>query len=478
MGRTAVLIRRLAAIALAVAAWAASNAGGPLKIVKVGDAPRASAWADHVRFAAEQGFDAVWVYSGSAAEWWPPERPVRWSPQFRELVRLAHDHRLRVVVSINPVSDSFQEFRFSDRAHVRRVREVVRTLARDFGVREFVLSFDDQPIVLEELQDALRFGRSAAAAHLDLTRRVARWVPRGSRLWLCASAYADVHLGDGTGPYSAVLLAGLPSLPRDVGVVWTGPDVVSPSIGVSDVVRVKERFGGRPLMLYDNYPVNEDGLGRGLALVLGPLRQRDPEILRFISAYLACPMTQLGASQLPLRTIADFLRDPEGYDPDASWSSAQRALAGSDSAARDALRVQSLEWGGFVGDRNYRPAWIDSIDDAAARVDEPAYVASWKWVAARYPQRMSDLEHLPPGAFRHDLLTAMARRLAVARAMPVVAELRARNAAGRSDVQELLDDLSRQAALWDDVPAARRALLDFLEAVDVPGFAGPDGPRP
>jgi len=455
-------------LTLAACACAATPAASPLRIVKLGDRLALPEAREHLQFARDHGFEALWVYAGTAATWWPPERPLALAPDFLELARLAEASGMRVMVSINPVGDSLGAFRFSDRAHVRRVRELVHKLAREADVREFVLAFDDQPTRLEELDDILRFGRSAAPAHLDLARRAADWVPRSARLWLCASAYADAHLGDGTGPYAARFLEGVRQLPAGIGIVWTGPDVVSPAILAADLAKTRARLGGRRLLLYDNYPVNDDGAGLGLALVLGPLRGRDPAIVNQIEAYLACPMTQLGGSRLALATVAAFLADPAAYDPETSWTAAQHDLAGEDPATRAALRVQALEWGGFVGDRNYRPAWIDNVEVAAARLDEPAFVASWSWVAARYPARMADLARLADRPFRNDLLDAMARRLAVARAVPLAAEYRARISAGRRDLEDLLAALAREIASWDTRSSARRALVDFLEAADVP----------
>lgn len=451
-------------------AFGAVQAGFSRRAVKLGGAPSDPAVRAHVEHSIALGFDTLWVYAPQAGAWTErraPEGP-RLDPAFVDLARWCRERGVGILVSINPVAEDPGAFRFADRDARRRLHRFVRLLRRQAGVVDVVLSFDDQPTVLSEINDILRFGRSAAPAHVDLARRFERWVPRRGTVWLCAAAYADVHLGDGTGPYSREFLDRLDTLPGRVGIVWTGPEVVSRSISRDDLRATRARLGNRRVLLYDNFPVNGDSRGEALGLVLGPLRQRAPDLSEEADLYLACPMAQLGASRLPLATVADWLRDPGGYDPDASWQAAQDRLAGDDPDARAALRVQALEWGGWVGTRNYVPAWVSNVDEAARGLREPAYVASWTWTARRYPERMRALAGLVDGPFRDDLLTAMERRLTVALAIPLVVEFRARAAAGRADAADVLE----QIRVLRDRPStgadARRALVAFLEAAGVP----------
>ena len=171
----------------------------------------------------------------------------------------------------------------------------------------------------------------------------------------CPVTYSDTHFErEEFSAYAAALLDTLSRIPRRVGIVWTGPNVISYEITNDDARAARRRFGKRRLLLYDNFPVNMDHRGKALALVIGPLRHRDPALTRTVAAYLTAPMNQLGASRLPLFTIADFLDDPAGYDPDASFKRAQQRLAGDDPETLEALRVQGIEWGGWVDERNYR----------------------------------------------------------------------------------------------------------------------------
>ena len=260
------------------------------------------------------------------------------------------------------------------------------------------------------------------------------------------------------------MLAGLPGLDPRIGIVWNGPEPVSVGISAADVVELREIVGDRPVLLQDRYP---SGLGPErltLALALAPLRGRDADLRTQLAGYLSVPMAELGGSRLALRTAAEFLRAPESYDPDRSWRAATTILAGKNPSALDALRTQAMEWGGWVAERNYRSPLRDNPISAAEALRDPAAVALWGWVERRYPARMWELGKLEDAAFRADLVRVMGRRLAVARAMPLVRDLRAALAAGSPEVQSLIHRLRRQRVQAAAERSALTALDRFLAA--------------
>lgn len=448
----------------------ASAATFPVRMVKLG-APAGSeeAWT-HLRFSRDLGFNALFVYSAEAGAWSPQEAPrgPRLHPEFLELARWCRGNGMRLYVSVNPVADTRGTFRFSDRAGERRIRKFVSLLRRKAGVRDFVLSFDDQPARLVDLSDALRYGPSSAGAHLDLARRLAPAIPEDGTFWLCASTYNDAQLGDGSTPYARAFLDGLPTLPPRVGIVWTGTTVFSPSITRESLAASAARLGNRPIFLYDNYPVNDDDRNDALALILGPLRERDPRLHEVASVYLSCPMADLGASRLPLRTVADWLREPAAYDPDAAIRRAIGLSAGESRAGRDALETQVLEWGGFIGTANWLPREAANPARTAAELDDPARMELLTWTVDRYPERMAALSGLADETFRDGLLRAMNRKLAVARLVPLVREYLARKRAGRADASVALAAVEDERAAAAFVPDARRAADLFLRAAEVP----------
>lgn len=475
---------KAAAAAAAIAAWGViATSGSPAhaepapaprpvatRMVKLVGRPGDAETLQHVDFCKSIGFNALWVYSTEAGHWAPGEgsgKP-RLDPAFVDLARRATADGIAMWVSINPVADTHEKFVFSDDAGLRRIVAFAKQLRVKAGVTHLVISFDDQPTQLAEFSDIVKFGASAAPAHIDLVRRLAAALPPDTSLWLCASAYCDAHLGDGTGRYAKPFLAGLHELPPTVGIVWTGPRVISPSITRADIEATRARLGGRPIFLYDNFPVNGDDDADALALILSPLRDREAGLRDVIAGYLSCPMPALGGSRFTLSTVADWLLDPDAYDPKAAVARALDRFSGGDREARKALDTQQIEWGGWIDERNWWPRDALNAGAAGKRLSDPAFVESFTWTADRYPSRMAALERLADRPFRDDLLRVMRRRLAVARAMPLVVEFLARRSAGRADAREVLAQIETQRRAVQDDRETARALNKFLLAADIP----------
>ncbi|MBL8775595.1 MAG: beta-N-acetylglucosaminidase domain-containing protein [Acidimicrobiales bacterium] len=172
----------------------------------------------------------------------------------------------------------------------------------DLGVELVVLALDDLPP-----RPGLGEEHAALAAWLH------EWLGGRAELALVPTEYTGTG---GATPY----LDALAGLPGDVAVGWTGPFVVNDAITVDDARRRREALGGRPPLLWDNWPVNDAVMAD--RLFLGPLRGRDPGLAEVCSGYLANPMVQPRANALPLATVAAFLR---GDDPTAAWAAAAEA---------------------------------------------------------------------------------------------------------------------------------------------------------
>lgn len=114
---------------------------------------------------------------------------------------------------------------------------------------------------------------------------------------------------------------------------WTGPDVISRTITATDFSQAQSAFGGRPLIIFDNYPVNDYA---GNQQHLGPLIGRDPALAQSAVGLLANEMQEEEASLLSLFTVADYDWNPSAYDAQDSWS---RSIAEFGGTAADALRA-------------------------------------------------------------------------------------------------------------------------------------------
>jgi hypothetical protein len=98
-------------------------------------------------------------------------------------------------------------------------------------------------------------------------------------------------------------------LPSGVDIFWTGNSVCAESVSVADV-RVVEGQLGRPVLLWDNYPVN-DGAVRSNSLYLEALPNREAGLRDCLTGHLCNPMNQ-GMLSLPaLLGLADLYGDGE-----------------------------------------------------------------------------------------------------------------------------------------------------------------------
>ena len=192
---------------------------------------------------------------------------------------------------------------------------------KSVGVRSFQLLWDDVEHALNCKEDEARYGeaeRPSGAAQADFSNRFREAFAQPGPLVVCPMAYA----GTVDSPYRRSFSS---ALHAEIVVYWTGPEVVSLGITREALNTAVARFGGHTLLIWDNYPVNDFDVER---LFLGPLVGRDPRLAEGKCAGLmANAMLQAVPSKLALATVADWTRDPDAYDPLASYESALGAYA-------------------------------------------------------------------------------------------------------------------------------------------------------
>lgn len=269
---------------------------------------------DLLAFAAREGF-TTWVHAPKDDPYhrklWQEPYPERELEQLGELAREADRHGIELAWAIAPgLSISY-----SSDDDLARVVEKCRQV-QSAGVRWFQLLWDDIEHALRA-EDEDRYGwaeRPSGAAQADFSNRFREALEQPGPLIVCPIGYA----GTGDSEYRRSFA---PQLHPDVVVYWTGPEVVSIGITREALNLAVERFRGRELLLWDNYPVNDFEPER---LFLGPLLGRDPRLAEGRCAGLvANAMVQAVPSKLALATVGEWARDPAAYDP---WRSFERAL--------------------------------------------------------------------------------------------------------------------------------------------------------
>lgn len=263
--------------------------------------------------AVESGLD-TWVYAPKADPYhrdrWREPYPEAELARFREL---AERPGIDLVYALAPGLDFDRDGADADLV-------VQKLLAlHDHGVRHFCVLFDDV------------FGAVDAAnpeVQVALLRRVRADLPRDSSLCFVSNAYAGTaaQLASGTSPFdplfsheSSELYAAYADLDPSIPMMWTGPAVFSREV-TADEVRAVAALAGRPVWLWDNFPVNDGVLVDELFLDAVPARPDEA-----LDGVLINPMRQPALSALAIRTLGARRRG--GYDPAAALADALAALA-------------------------------------------------------------------------------------------------------------------------------------------------------
>ena len=246
--------------------------------------------------------------------------------RFEELVRCCETAGLQLTWCISPGLS----IRYSDPSDVAALRAKIASVL-EHGVSRVGLFLDDIPDELQHPADVAAFD-SLEQAHVALANGVFEALPEGIGLLVCPTEY----WGRGTEPSVAALGSGLD--PR-IDLFWTGRAICSATLDLEDA-RAFEHTTGRPPLYWDNYPVND--VAMSYELHIGPYRGRDPELWQASRGVVANAMELYEASKIPVFTIADYLRDPEGYDPEASWQAAMRDVVGDADLEHFALFADNV----------------------------------------------------------------------------------------------------------------------------------------
>lgn len=325
---------------------------------------------DVIRFIATRGMNAF-VYGPKHDPWhrerWREPYPPETLADLAATAAHAAHCGVRFVWAIAPALDIGWSDPDDEAALFRKLAQVA-----DAGIRDVALFLDDVPDHLASSADVARYGGSDGAAlgraHGDLARRLHRWLEgRGQPGLACVvpREYAGTDPSDYLGALCHAVPPGIP-------LGWTGPAVLTPTIDRAAARARRSATGGRPIALWDNYPVNDVVLSNSLHL--GPLTGRDPALPAEVAWFLFNPMRQPYASLVALATAADYLRDPAHYDPERSW---RRILADLDGGGGLALLARQLRTSVLTA-----PAHRDAPELAACM---DAVAATWsgpRWTEA------------------------------------------------------------------------------------------------
>ncbi|TQE19533.1 beta-N-acetylglucosaminidase domain-containing protein [Streptomyces ipomoeae] len=270
----------------------------------------------------------VYVYSPKddpyLRERWRDEYPAAELKQLTELVDRADANHVRFTYALSPGLSVCYSSADDIAALVHKFASLY-----DIGVRSFAIPLDDISYTKWNCAaDEEKFGSgggAAGTAQAHLINEAWQDFSAGriglQPLEMVPTEYSD--LADT--PYKTALRE---KLDPDVVVEWTGVGVIAPTITTEQVKQAREVYG-HPILIWDNYPVNDYVTSR---LLLGPYTGRDAGVASAATGVTANPMVQGQASRLALFTSAAHLWNPDAYDPRAAFLASVRDLAGPRAA--------------------------------------------------------------------------------------------------------------------------------------------------
>ncbi len=307
-------------------------------------------------FAAAKGLN-TWLYAPKLDEFhrdhWRDPYPEEHLAHFGDMARA--DPRLRFVYAVAPGLD-YGELP-DDLATLLGKLSAIH--AR--GVRDFCVLFDDigtgnagaepetQVVVLTRVLEHLR--RLDPDTSLCFVPNYYFGTPDELEAGLSPFAPFQPHP-------AADYYAAYRELPSDVSIMWTGRRVFAHALTRADVAAFRE-YVGRPLVIWDNYPVNDTLFGN--ELFLGPYGGRDAAMVDH-AGVLVNPMREPAATRLPLATFAEWVRNGAEYDGPAALDRAIEEEAGASAAA---LRRLVAQFSGHpaIGDGAESAALAALVDD-------------------------------------------------------------------------------------------------------------------
>jgi hypothetical protein len=268
---------------------------------------------------------------------WRKKYPAARVAALGELIARAVSRRVQFIYAIHPGLDIDYASQADFHKLVAKCRQVV-----DLGAQGIALLMDDIEPKLGKR--AARQFKTIGQAHAQLANRLMEEFPKTS-IFLCPTEYCTEFAKGGLrSPYLKDLGT---HLQEDIHVFWTGPRIISQNITQSHARRVSDVFQ-RKITLWDNLFANDYA---PLRAFLCPYQGRSSQLSDYIDGVLINPHTPFRLNYIALWTTADYLRDPENYQPLASWTEAARSWVGPEFLPLIRL-ISYFHWSPFALRKN------------------------------------------------------------------------------------------------------------------------------
>jgi protein O-GlcNAcase/histone acetyltransferase len=225
--------------------------------------------------------------------------------ELKALIVEGQSKGIRFIYAIAPGLDA----EFDTPAGLLALQEKARQLI-GLGCAHFALLFDDIATMPArgplELLPSVVDGQTRVAH--ELLKYLAEKTSAPSLLF-CPTQYCGRMAG--VVRESAYLRRLGETLEPAIGVLWTGPEIVSESISVESIRELTSVIG-RKLVIWDNLHANDYDMRR---LYMGPYSGRPLELRQEVAGVLSNPNCEFEVNFVPLRTLALWNSAQESWKP-------------------------------------------------------------------------------------------------------------------------------------------------------------------
>jgi hypothetical protein len=261
-------------------------------------------------------------------QWWFKPYPEAELANFAELAAACRAHGITFNYGLSPGLD----MDYDAARDLAALKEKLKSL-HGAGLRAFTICLDDIP-------HSRQVNRETALAQVKMINEVHAYLKTLApdvQLFFVPTVYSRTYSYQRQNkPARADYLAALAGLDPAIGIFWTGPgEIFSEQIKTGQAKELKDLWR-RPVLIWDNYPVNDWHLRHNI--FTGPYLGRSADLPDAASGMFLNPMYLPNASKIALFTAGRYLNSKE-YDPWKAYSQAI-ALLGGESGAK-ALRTLS-----------------------------------------------------------------------------------------------------------------------------------------
>ncbi|MGB9720932.1 MAG: beta-N-acetylglucosaminidase domain-containing protein [bacterium] len=213
--------------------------------------------------------------------------PTNQMKEFESLSNIAKQCHIQFNYALSPGSDP------DIKAVLRKIRSMMST-----GIEDYSLFYDDIKIELDE-RSAIMQAKSANEVYEMVKEKC-----KHTNFFFCPTQYCGFEKTE-------YILTIARKLNTNIKIFWTGKNVVSRKITETDVDRITEIIGRKPL-IWDNIFANDYIPG---IILKFPYHNREPGIIDKVSGILLNPMNQYLQSKPLIHTAGEFFKQPCKYKP-------------------------------------------------------------------------------------------------------------------------------------------------------------------